>query len=152
MIRMILPAILPAALLLAQAPAALASTDEAWAEFRADVEAKCRAAQAQSGSAGETAIEVNPVGSERFGAAILTTTLADGASQERSICIYDKAARTVELTAPFDAPDAGAASVAAPVVAPGAAPAEKPAAVMDPAPPAPRSGTDAGTERPPQAP
>ena len=138
MIRMILPV----ALILAHAPAALASTDEAWAEFRADVEAKCLAAQAQTGSAGETAIEVNPVGSERFGAAILTTTLPAGAGQERSICIYDKAARTVELTAPFDEPSASAA----------AAPAEKPAAVMDPAPPAPRSGTDAGTERPPKAP
>ena len=94
--------------LIAAATVASASSDEAWAEFRADVRDTCLAQQAQSGSKGETAIEVNSFGSERFGAAILDTTLPDG-SHERAVCIYDKQARTAELTAPFDEPEAGSA-------------------------------------------
>ena len=94
MLRILMPALM-------LATPALSSSEEAWAEFRSDVEAKCLALQAQFGSRGETAIEVNPFGSDKFGAAILDTTLADG-SHERSICIYDKQAKTAELTAPFD--------------------------------------------------
>lgn len=81
------------------APAALASSEDAWAAMRADIETKCRAlVQTQ----GETTLELNPFGSENFGAAIVTTRLADGTA-ERAICIYDKTAGTAELTAPFDA-------------------------------------------------
>ena len=45
-------------------------------------------------------IEVNPFGSERYGAALVTATLAGGVTS-RMICIYDKATKAVELTAPF---------------------------------------------------
>lgn len=82
-------------LMLAGSPA-LASTDEAWAAFRADVLEKCRALAPE----GATSVEVNPLGSDRFGAAIVTTTAGDGETS-RAICIYDKQAKTAELTAPF---------------------------------------------------
>ena len=77
--------------------AALASTDEAWTEFRADVLEKCRALAPEGGA---SSVEVNPLGSDRFGAAIVTTTLESGETQ-RAICIYDKQAKTAEITAPF---------------------------------------------------
>ena len=138
MFRMILPAAL--ALVPALASPLSASTDEAWETFRADVEAKCLALQGASGSQGETVIEVNRFGSERFGAALLTTTLAGG-GQERAVCIYDKQAQTAELTAPFDEPPAPIGTAAPPE--------QKP---VDPAPPVARSDSDAGAERPTQAP
>ena len=79
---------------------ALASSDEAWTQFRADVEKACTAL---APTEGETAIEINPFGSENYGAALLITTLADGGA-DRYVCIYDKKAGTAELTAPFTQP------------------------------------------------
>lgn len=76
---------------------ALAATPEAWDEFRADVAAKCGALAPEGAAA---TVEVNPFGSERFGAAIVTVQ-ADGGVVERMVCIYDKQSRTAELTAPF---------------------------------------------------
>ena len=143
MIRLILPVAAFAAL----SGPAFASSDEAWAEFRADVQAKCLALQSATGSRGDTVIEVNRFGSDRFGAALLTTTLPEAGGVERVVCIYDKQAKTAELTAPFDEPPAAvAASGSQPV------PSEKPAVVMDPTPPEARSPDDAGAVRPPKAP
>ena len=82
-----------AALLLA--PAAYASTEAAWEEFRTKVEESCAAlvgADAQ--------IEVNPFGSESYGVAKVTTLQAD-TTQEQMICIFDKQSEAVEITAPF---------------------------------------------------
>ena len=81
--------------LLAAAPAAASSSD-AWAEFRAQVETSCRALVNQPGS---VAVEVNPFGSERYGVAILT--IANGGTSERLACIFDKATEAAELTGPF---------------------------------------------------
>lgn len=82
---------------------AVASSEDAWQAFRADVLAKCQALVPR----GETAtIEVNPFGSDRFGAAIVTTRVAEGA--ERMVCIYDKRDGTAELTAPFAPADEAA--------------------------------------------
>ncbi|CAM3067778.1 hypothetical protein SAMN04488021_10621 [Paracoccus aminovorans] len=85
---------------LAAATPALASSDEAWEQFRADVEKACTAL---APAEGETAIEINPFGSENYGAALLITTLADGGA-DRYVCIYDKKAKTAELTAAFEQP------------------------------------------------
>lgn len=74
-----------------------ASTEEAWAEMRTDVAASCRALL--SGEAAAT-IEVNPFGSERFAAALVTLQAEDRV--ERMICIYEKQTRAAELTTPFD--------------------------------------------------
>ena len=75
---------------------ACASSPDAWAAFRADVEAACRALVQDPG---EVAVEVNDFGSEHYGAAIVTLTAGGGS--DRMICIYDKATRAAELTAPF---------------------------------------------------
>ena len=91
---------LPILLLTLAASPALASTDEAWDQFRADVEKACTAL---APTEGETSIEVNPFGSERYGAALLITTLPDGGA-DRYVCIYDKQAGTAEMTAPFTPP------------------------------------------------
>ena len=75
---------------------ALASSEDAWDAFRADVLAKCRALVPLAGTA---TVEVNPFGSERFGAALVTTQDAQGV--ERFVCIYDKNSRAAELITPF---------------------------------------------------
>jgi hypothetical protein len=48
---------------------------------------------------GTVSVEVNPFGSESFGAAIVTVTAEWGS--DRMICIFDKASRKAELTAAF---------------------------------------------------
>lgn len=92
---------LPILLIALAASPALASSDEAWTQFRADVEKACTAL---APTEGETAIEINPFGSEHYGAALLITTLPDGGA-DRYVCIYDKQAKTAELTAPFTPPE-----------------------------------------------
>ena len=78
---------------------ALASSEDAWAAFRADVRTACEAlADVPEGATASYA--VNPFGSESYGAALVTVTLRDG-SADRMVCIYDKQAKTAEMTAPF---------------------------------------------------
>ena len=91
---------LPILLAVLAASPAYASSEEAWEEFRAAVETACTAL---APAEGETAIEVNPFGSESYGAALLITTLPDGGA-DRYVCIYDKKAGKAELTAPFTPP------------------------------------------------
>ncbi|MBA4489851.1 hypothetical protein [Paracoccus sp. S1E-3] len=87
--------------LIAAAVPALSSSEDAWAEFRTAVEAECGKLVDAPADA-TTEMEVNPFGSESYGAALVTVTLADG-SADRMICVYDKQAKTAELTAPFEA-------------------------------------------------
>ena len=97
--HMAVPKVLSAsALLLALAAPALGSSDDAWAEFRAQVEEACRAQLAEV--SGEASIVVNPFGSESYGAAVVS--VASGSGSDRMICIYSKATGTAELTAPFE--------------------------------------------------
>ena len=91
----------PILILLAMAGPALASSDDAWAQFAADVDAACRALVTDPGT---VTISVNPFGSEHYGAA--QVTLASDSGTDRMICIYDKATGQAELTAPFP-PEAG---------------------------------------------
>ena len=76
---------------------ALASSGDAWDQFRADVGAACLALVQGPGTA---TAEVNPFGSDSYGVALVT--LASGAGKDRMICVYDKASKTAELSAPFD--------------------------------------------------
>lgn len=78
--------------------AAWGSSDEAWDDFRASVEESCRSL-VQTASDATVTVEVNPFGSESYGAALIT--VGQGGTQERMICIYDKQAATAEVTAPF---------------------------------------------------
>lgn len=73
---------------------AMASSGAAWEAFRAEVAAACTALAPP----GEVAVEVDPFGSAHYGVAILTVTRAEG--RERMICIFDKATRGAEITAP----------------------------------------------------
>ncbi len=78
---------------------ALASSEDAWAAFRADVRTACEPlADVPEGATASYA--VNPFGSESYGAALVTVTLRDG-SADRMVCVYDKQAKTAEMTAPF---------------------------------------------------
>lgn len=82
---------------------ALADSEAAWEGFRAEVEAACRAEVEGFGEVGgEVAVDVNPFGSEHYGVALVT--LASEAGTDRMACVFDKATRQAELTAPFASP------------------------------------------------
>ncbi len=76
---------------------ALASSDDAWTQFRVDVGAACLTLVQGPGTA---TVEVNGFGSESYGVALVTLTSKAGA--DRMICVYDKQAKSAELSAPFD--------------------------------------------------
>ncbi len=75
---------------------ALASSGDAWDQFRADVGAACLALVQGPGTA---TVEVNPFGSDSYGVAMVT--LSSGAGRDRMICIHDKASKMAEISAPF---------------------------------------------------
>lgn len=88
---------------LASTPA-LASSEDAWQEFRANVETACtEQIKALASSDGETVIEVNPFGSESYGVALIVQTLPDE-SADRYVCVYDKQTQKAEISAPFTPP------------------------------------------------
>lgn len=97
----IIATLMAAPLAFAAALPALSSSEDAWAEFRSAVEAEC-GKLVEAPADATTEIEVNPFGSETYGAALVTVTLKDG-NADRMICVYDKQAKTAELTAPFEA-------------------------------------------------
>lgn len=74
---------------------AQASSDDAWVEFRKDVEAKCK--MAASGFVESANAVVDPFGSEHYGLALVTGKPkgADGAVTH--ICVYDKQKKTAEI-------------------------------------------------------
>lgn len=77
------------------AGAAMASSDEAWEEFRAEVKESCAALADDNAQ-----IEVNPFGSESYGIAMITVDYDDD-KQERMVCIFDKQSKEAEITGPF---------------------------------------------------
>lgn len=88
-----------AVLVLASLPAtALASSEEAWEDFREAVRTSCRALVDRR-NADRVTIETSPFGSETYGAALVTVERDGGV--ERMICVYDKATKRAELAAPF---------------------------------------------------
>jgi len=81
---------LAAALILAvAAPAAYASSPDAWAAFHDDVKAKCMAGASDMKS---PTIYIHPVGTSSHGIAVLI------AGSDKRICVYEKKAKTAELT------------------------------------------------------
>lgn len=83
---------LSAGLGLAVSPAA-ASSDDAWAALRKDVEKACKAEAGQDFV--RPAVIVDPFGSENFGLAIVTGRLKAG-GKGSVICLYDKKTKRVE--------------------------------------------------------
>ena len=74
---------------------ALASSDAAWDEMRADVSAKCLAAVA--GSIDNPRAVVDPFGSERFGLALVSGKPKGADGTVSIICVYDKQTKIVEI-------------------------------------------------------
>lgn len=83
--------------LLCLATPAVASSEDAWAEFREKIHTACLSLVQEEGT---VSIEVNPFGTESYGVALITVASASG--EERMACVYDKAAESAELSAPFD--------------------------------------------------
>jgi hypothetical protein len=76
-------------------PGAHASSDDAWAAFRADVETAClKAAEPLFASA---TARVDPFGSQSYGLALVTGKAKGADSEATAICVYDKQAKTVEI-------------------------------------------------------
>lgn len=88
--------ILASFLMLGLPAASYASSDDAWAEFRADVKTAC---EALSPTEGTVLVEVNPFGSESYGTAIVYHQTDAGL--DRYICVYDKKTKQAELTGAF---------------------------------------------------
>jgi hypothetical protein len=75
---------------------AYASSDDAWEEFRVEVEEACLAAA--DGYLQTPVTVVDPFGSESFGLAVLTGLEPGGDGKPRSIvCVFDKVSKKVEL-------------------------------------------------------
>lgn len=83
------------ALFLLAAGAVSASSDEAWQEFVADVQAKCLAVN--EGTIDDAKAVVDPIGSENFGLAILTGKAKGTDVTVSHICVYDKKTKVAEL-------------------------------------------------------
>jgi hypothetical protein len=84
--------------LFAAAPAA-ASSEDAWREFRANVEAGCRKAVADR--LDKPAIAVDPFGSDSYGVAIATGASRDAKAPRAIVCIFHKRTKAVETSGEF---------------------------------------------------
>jgi hypothetical protein len=94
-IAVIVAAIVAVAAVVVLVQRARAASDDAWAEFRHDVETKClEAAQPMFETASAT---VDPFGSESYGLALIEGKAVGADAQIASICVYDKQDMTVEI-------------------------------------------------------
>jgi len=73
----------------------VASSDDAWEQFRKDVAADCLAAA--SPIFGMASARVDPFGSESFGLALVTGTEKSTGEAIAVICVYDKKTKRVEI-------------------------------------------------------
>ena len=80
-------------LLISTAGSASAASPDAWAEFAADVEAKCLALV--EGELDEATVRVDPTGSERFGLALVSGVVGETAVDR--LCVMDKASGEAEI-------------------------------------------------------
>lgn len=83
------------------APAAYASSPDAWEEFRADVEKSCLASLPEA--LGTPNVFVEPTGTESFGIAAIEGLSPESKSQITYVCIYDKQKKTVQMSPPIAA-------------------------------------------------
>lgn len=83
------------------APAAHASSPDAWEEFRTDVEKSCLASLPEA--LGTPNVFVEPTGTESFGIAAVEGLSPESKSQITYVCIYDKQKKTVQVSPPIAA-------------------------------------------------
>ncbi len=96
---MLLKPIALLAITLAGVGAVHASSDDAWAEFAAEVETACLAAT--DGVFTEPSVVVDPFGSESYGLAIVSGPFPSGGSAS-IVCVFDKATKAVEIGGELD--------------------------------------------------
>ncbi|WP_338021851.1 hypothetical protein [Aquabacter cavernae] len=74
---------------------ALASSSDAWDEFRVKVRAACLKAAAPQIPTGKAVVD--PFGSESYGLAVVTGTPKGGSKAAMLICVYDKTSGKAEI-------------------------------------------------------
>ncbi|RFB96988.1 hypothetical protein B5K11_05865 [Rhizobium leguminosarum bv. trifolii] len=96
--RNIIPLLVMAALPLLSGPAH-ASSDDAWKQLAADVEAKCKTAAV---AIENPAASVDPFGTSHYGLALVTGKPKGAKGLVAQICVYDKQKKTVEIGSELD--------------------------------------------------
>lgn len=93
---------------------AFASSEAAWEEMRADVEAKCRAlaeqSAEQSAEGKDVTIEVSPFGTQSYGVAMVSTP-GDNNQVDRRICVFSKKDKAAELSDSLEQPPIPAGAI-----------------------------------------
>ncbi|EJT06998.1 hypothetical protein [Rhizobium sp. CCGE 510] len=92
------------AALLCLTGAAHASSDDAWKQLAADVEAKCKKAAIGIEKPNAT---VDPFGTSHYGLALLRGKPKGAKGLIAQICVYDKQKKTVEIGSELDAKTLG---------------------------------------------
>jgi len=80
---------------------AVASTPEAWTEFRQDVGNACR--EKVKGLLTTPKFLIDPLGSESFGIAVAYGSSRHDSKPRTIICVYDKKTKRVEISQEFRA-------------------------------------------------
>tara|TARA_R110002124_G_scaffold109676_26_gene263061 strand:- start:24642 stop:24950 length:309 start_codon:yes stop_codon:yes gene_type:complete len=78
---------------------AFASSDDAWAEFAAEVEQSCL--EATSGMLENARATVDPFGSESYGLAIVSGEVGTG-HPAAIVCVFDKQTKAVQVGGELD--------------------------------------------------
>jgi len=86
---------LTAALVLAGFAAAHASSDDAWAQFRAEVDKAC--VSAAKGLIENGRALVDPFGSESYGLAVVSGKAIGAKAGISAICVFDKKTKKAEI-------------------------------------------------------
>ncbi|MBB5663058.1 hypothetical protein GGE68_001234 [Rhizobium leguminosarum] len=81
-----------------------ASSDDAWKQLAADVEAKCKKAAV---TLERPAASVDPFGTSHYGLALVTGKPKGAKGLVAQICVYDKQKKTVEIGSELDAKQLG---------------------------------------------
>lgn len=79
---------------------ATASSDDAWDDFRHDVEQACNKAAEQTMKIED--IQVDPYGSESYGFAVINGFEQGNKDPQQIVCVFDKKTKTVEISGFFD--------------------------------------------------
>ncbi|WP_363350081.1 hypothetical protein [Methylocystis echinoides] len=76
-----------------------AASDDAWRDFRIDVEKSCE--KAVAGRLDHATIHVDPFGSETYGVALARGLSRDAKAPRVIVCIYDKRSKRAEASGEF---------------------------------------------------
>lgn len=110
-------------------PAALASTEEAWAELHADIERACLAALPEGYEVDTITVDV--YGSKSYGLALLIGREKGAKERSQVICAFDKRRRVAEAGSPLSLVPPAAGSLPVPpksvVIGPASTPLKRPA-------------------------